>query len=189
MIEEERWNNFWKEHGLDNGWESGIEPNLQEFLKINNPKTALDIGCGSGINSQYMENLGIIVDAIDISENALLYTKDKKNINFIKGNFIEHTILKSYDFVYDRGCFHYYINNESFIKKIVKVLNPGGKWLSIIGSNYDRNDGKAGGPPGFLSGDIIKSIENHLKIQSLIQTKIINSDNSLCSAWAIISYK
>ena len=43
--------------------------NIVEFLKHQNPKTAIDLGCGSGNETVYMVKKGINVTAIDLYLN------------------------------------------------------------------------------------------------------------------------
>ena len=61
-----------------------------EFLQkyVNDCKNGLDVGCGSGILSLVMANYGLIVDACDTDELAIISTKNNFILNNLKLNNI-----------------------------------------------------------------------------------------------------
>ncbi|SOC42485.1 class I SAM-dependent methyltransferase [Ureibacillus acetophenoni] len=72
----------------------------------------LELGCGPGRNAIYLAEQGCNVDAVDLSVESLNWARERANekkvsINFIYQNIFDLEIEKrTYDFVYDSGCFH-----------------------------------------------------------------------------------
>ena len=60
---------------------------ISEFANLNT-KTALDVGCGSGILSIALAKLGISVDSCDTDEQAVQATKENADKNGVKLNQI-----------------------------------------------------------------------------------------------------
>ena len=69
---------------------------LDKFkIKIEN---ALELGCGVGNDSIYLNEKGFEVDAIDINQNFINQAKStSKEINFICGDIFEDIPLKKYN--------------------------------------------------------------------------------------------
>ncbi|MCG1022858.1 class I SAM-dependent methyltransferase [Sutcliffiella horikoshii] len=118
---------FFKINGPDENLVSYIENGLS-------PKRVLEIGCGPGRNAIYLAKKGCVVDAIDISENALIWAKERAlsedvDINFHHSSLFEFELEpNTYDFVYDSGMFHHLAPHRrlSYIETIKKALKGGG---------------------------------------------------------------
>lgn len=132
------------------------------------------VDCGHGVNSEYMANLGSIVDAVDISKFAIAYCKSNiKNVNFIEGNFFSIDLDQKYDLIFDRGFFHGLDRKSECVEKIKSLLNPPGVWLSLIGSAENLTKENKG-PPAHKLTDVVSIIDPHLKITSVRLTTILN---------------
>jgi len=53
--------------------------NITSFLKIPNPSHILDLPCGKGRHSIYLNSLGYNVTGADLSENSILFAKKFEN--------------------------------------------------------------------------------------------------------------
>ena len=73
-----------------------------------------------------------------------------------------------FEFVFDRGCFHVFDEPEErarFAARVAAALDPGGLWLSLIGST--EGGPREMGPPQRSGREVILAIEPALAIQEL----------------------
>lgn len=183
------WNTMWNEHGLDSSWVTNApDDTLVNYFKNNKPITVLEIGCGSGDNANFMSEQGCTVDAIDISDFAIQSARTlSANVNFICDDFIKtNKFNRKYDFIFDRGFFHGVTNKTLALSKISSLLNPDGKWLSLIGSVEGKTDANSG-PPSHSLSSIVSIMEPHLRILSVNTITILNKKTILSPGWAILS--
>ncbi|WP_433747904.1 class I SAM-dependent methyltransferase [Falsibacillus pallidus] len=94
----------------------------------------LELGSGPGRNAFYLAQKDCEVDAVDLSEEAIQWGKEraaeaKLPVNFIHGDIFEMNIEEnSYDLIYDSGCFHHIAPHRrmSYLDLLHKALKPGG---------------------------------------------------------------
>ncbi|KON88245.1 methyltransferase [Sporosarcina globispora] len=120
---------FFKAEGPDENLAVYVQNGLQ-------PGRTLEIGCGPGRNAIFLAKNGAKVDAIDLSEKAIIWAAERANksqadINFgcislFDFNFEPHT----YDFIYDSGMFHHLPPHRrlTYLEIIKAALKPGGKF-------------------------------------------------------------
>jgi ubiquinone/menaquinone biosynthesis C-methylase UbiE len=122
------------------GWELGKpRPILVEFVEKGLIKKgkALDLCCGAGTNTVYLAKKGFEVTAIDISQRAIKYAKEKAGRANVKINFMIQSFVdlpfpdEEFDFVFDMGCFHHVEieDRASFIEGVHRVLKKSGDYL------------------------------------------------------------
>ena len=167
----ERWNENWSIYRENAPWESNaVDNSLISYINTTvGIKTALELGCGSGINSVWLAQQGFDVTAIDVADLAIdltINTSDLNNVDIktTTCDILEYNTLEKYDFIFDRGCYHNYSNFEqqtNFVKKVSSLLSPTGTWLSIIGSD-DRTDDD--GPPKHKLLSIVNCFDPWLDI-------------------------
>lgn len=189
-----RWNDNWKIYQDSAPWESrAVDTSLISYINTTvGIKTALELGCGSGINSVWLAQQGFAVTAIDIADFAINLTVNagklnNVNINPIICDILEYNTLEKYDFIFDRGCYHNYDNVEqqtNFVKKVSSLLSPDGTWLSIIGSD-DRKDET--GPPKHSLLSIVDCFDPWLDILEIQKCKILMYNNLASPAWKVVS--
>lgn len=76
-----------------------------------------------------------------------------------------------FDFVFDRGCFHVFDeapDRVRFAERVAAVLEPGGVWVSLIGST--EGPGRDVGPPRRSAREIADAIEPVLALEELSAT-------------------
>lgn len=119
MIEDkERWNI----RHVQKPMRHEVSPILQNYVKHANRGTALDLACGTGRNTHYLEKLGFIIDAIDLSDYALSKIKDTKNIIKIETDLDAYNLKESsYDLILNCN----YLNRR-LMKQMMNALNPDG---------------------------------------------------------------
>ncbi|MCD5324396.1 MULTISPECIES: class I SAM-dependent methyltransferase [Pontibacillus] len=124
---------------------TGPDENLMEYFdKGLKPKKVLELGCGPGRNAIFMAKNGCEVDALDISENAISWAKERANEEGINVNFHCTSLFDfeikshSYDFVYDCGLFHHLAPHRrlTYIEMLKKALDKDGHF-AIVCFNTD----------------------------------------------------
>jgi SAM-dependent methyltransferase len=109
------------------------DENVKEYFSsgLITPNTVLELGCGEGRNAVYMAKQGCEVTAVDISksaiDNAMTFSKNSNyNVNFICSSIFELG-NKTYDFVYDSGCFHHLPPHRriTYLELLRRTLNQG----------------------------------------------------------------
>lgn len=130
------------------------------------PCRALDIGCGTGTHAIWLAQQDFEVTGVDFSPLAVKQAQEQAeksglNIRFKEIDFLSDTLEKeSFDFVFDRGCFHIFDqagDREKFARNVHSHLREGGKWFSLLGNKDDPP--REEGPPMRTAHDIISGIE------------------------------
>ena len=109
---------------------------LVEFGRVRPSKT-LDLCCGAGTNPVYLAKKGFDVTALDISDKAVEYAKEKArevevDISFLVGDFLNLPFRsEAFDFAFDFGCFHHVQVKDriTFIEGVHKLLKPEGTYF------------------------------------------------------------
>jgi len=133
----------WKEIGKSDY----LYPVIQEVVRLSQPGTALDLGCGNGIATKYLLENGWSVDAVDFCTEALseLRTSAMKWISEgklrIEETRVEHfNFLKKYDLIVCYGILPYTDPAEfpSLWKRVHNAVN--GYLAGTLFQNYDVQD-------------------------------------------------
>ena len=95
MIEDkERWN----VRHVEKPMKHTVSPIVENYVKHSKIGNALDLACGTGRNSHFLEELGFSVDAVDLSDYALSRIKDIPSIKKIEVDLDSYDLEKdSYD--------------------------------------------------------------------------------------------
>jgi len=67
--------------------------NLTQHLSLQEDETIMDLACGKGRHSRYLNSLGYNVTGVDLSENSIDYAKQYENDRL---KFAVHDMTKSY---------------------------------------------------------------------------------------------
>lgn len=134
LLEASEWNSFWTQNKPIEWNTKKVDPNLIEYFP-KYTRTALEIGFGSGINSQWMSNMGAKVTAIELSQSAV----EQAQSNYPGPNYIQQSILEepqtTYNFIFDRAVYHMFIPDnlrDSFIQSVYNRMDKNSLWLSIV---------------------------------------------------------
>jgi uncharacterized UPF0146 family protein len=86
--------------------------------------TFLDIGTFDGSQANFLQEKGFTVTATDI-DRRVLYAGVKKypNVNFIHDDMCNSKLTDTYDYVLDRGCYHWQKSQDrqNYIRNLHKV--------------------------------------------------------------------
>ena len=161
-------------------WDTGVpEPLLVEFVNSGGAAggRALDVGAGTGTNAIWLAEHGFDVLGIDISPLAVEKAQTKIEgrplpCRFSAMDFLAKPPDGPFQFVFDRGCFHVFDEpgeRVRFAEHVAALLEPGGLWLSIIGSTEGLP--REVGPPRRAAREVVLAIESALEIVELRSTE------------------
>ena len=184
-----KWSTYWQQDGLP-PWDSDkpcsqlINLLENEILVDIEKSDALELGCGSGRNTIYMQQNGfknlvgvdVVSEAIEICRKNEQVIKDNHLCkNEAKINWINHdlfsllntekypNIRSKFDFIFDLQCFHAVRkdgdNDDKFVQLVYDLLKVGGYYFVITG-NADKDeedvDGKSfKGPSKLTKEDLV----------------------------------
>jgi SAM-dependent methyltransferase len=158
-------------------WDTGKpEPLLVEFVTLGRirPTRTLEIGTGTGTNALWLAERGFDVLGIDVATLAIERAIAKLDGRDLHCRFAALDFLVasppegSFEFVFDRGCFHVFDEPEErarFAARVAATLVPGSLWLSFIGST--EGGLREMGPPQRSAREVVLAIEPALEIVEL----------------------
>ncbi|MBO6607318.1 class I SAM-dependent methyltransferase [Psychroserpens sp.] len=130
----------------DHNEAQGFMDNLTSYLNIPEHGTILDLACGKGRHSVYLNSLGFDVTGVDLSENSINYAKQFENETL---HFDVHDMCKPYHKTFDAvfnlftsfGYFDKEEDNLKTIKAIKANLNDVGFGvIDFMNSDYVVNN-------------------------------------------------
>jgi SAM-dependent methyltransferase len=134
----------WQERYLngDVPWEDptpwpGLEGVFTRF--VTKGLRVLDVGCGLGINTTHLAELGYEVIGIDVSEFAIARARERGRPSGCQFRVLDFMAdaFTGVDAVFDRGCFHSFSDaagRRSFANRAFAVLEADGLWINVSGS-------------------------------------------------------
>jgi SAM-dependent methyltransferase len=175
-------------------WDTGEpEPLLVEFVTsggVTSGRT-LEVGSGTGTNSIWLAERGFDVLGVDVSPLAVEKARAKIKGSDLRCSFATLDFLAApapsdrFHFVFDRGCFHVFDESAErlrFAECVAAALQPGGVWLSLIGST--EGPPREDGPPRRSAREIILAIEPVLEVVELRSAQFRADD---VKAWFCLS--
>jgi SAM-dependent methyltransferase len=177
-------------------WDTGEpDPLLVEYLASGAlpPGRTLEVGCGTGTNAIWLAERGFDVLGVDVSPLAVEKARSKLAGGTLRCQFATLDFLAAaptdgpFDFVFDRGCFHVFDEDEErarFATQVASVLAPGGLWLSLSGST--EGPPRDGGPPRRSARELVRAIEPALEIVELRSAEF-RSKLDPAKAWFCLS--
>jgi len=117
------------------------------------PCKTIDLGCGTGNYAIYLASKGFDVTGIDISPAAINIAKENAKKKGVKERFLVADVLgdldevrETFDFAYDWELLHHIFpeKRKKYVENVYKILNPGGKYLSVCFSEKDPEFGGSG---------------------------------------------
>tara|TARA_B100001287_G_scaffold244740_1_gene221603 strand:+ start:1311 stop:1946 length:636 start_codon:yes stop_codon:yes gene_type:complete len=161
VFDDNFWNQLYKKELVP--WSNAPANLLKNFVEYL-PKGAkiLDLGCGRGRNSFFLERLGFEVLGLDISETAIQQAKDKNSkCKFKVFDLMHEEWPKDFDAVIDFGFYHFLPSQyrKEYVSKLNNTLNNKGIYCQQSGRNdiehsYNRIPGEYV-PPELNKEDIV----------------------------------
>ena len=117
---------------------SGYEYALNQ-LELNEHVNLLDVGCGSGIFSDFAQSKGISITGIDACENLIKHAIQRNpNVRFLEGDMEELPFSNgSFDVVCGFNSFQYAENIKNAFTEAKRVLRDKGKIVVMIWGNKE----------------------------------------------------
>lgn len=136
MTDKIKWNARYSTQ--DTPWETGVpHPEAIRLFTTycNKGSNILEVGCGSGMNAQWLYENGYNVTAIDISDEAIQIAKKNNNkIDFMCMDFLhDENILSNYSAIFDCAVLQVLAKEQrsDFVKAVHKHSEPNGYWINI----------------------------------------------------------
>lgn len=132
-------------HGIQSEREKEAWMSLLNRTLGNEPLNVLDVGCGTGVITLVLSEMGHNVTGIDLSKEMLKRAKDKAHKQKLRAEFrlgdAENLSFEdgSFDAVINRHLLWTLLNPERAVAEWKRVLKPGGKLIIIDGSGDNRN--------------------------------------------------
>lgn len=144
------------------------------------PNKVLDLCCGVGTNPVYLAKKGFEVIALDISDKAVEYAKEKASkegveILFLVADFLNLPLVSAeFNFVFDFGCFHHVEveDRNTFIEAVNRVLKSKGTYLMNC---FSHENG-----PGwnhFTKEQLAGMFQDYFEIEWIKHVSSIEGDN------------
>lgn len=119
------------------------EVNFLDSL-ISGKKRVLDVGCGTGIHMQLLEEMGYQVDGLDLNKGMLDIARTRTKGNLFQGNLLNFEVHQKYDAIISMfAVFNHlqdYIELEKGILHWYENLNDNG--ILIIDLHNGRSNGE-----------------------------------------------
>jgi ubiquinone/menaquinone biosynthesis C-methylase UbiE len=114
-----------------------IPKQVKTLLETANPANLLELGCGLGYFSEFVENNGVKTTGLDFSPVAIEKAKKRIIKNERKPDFLVGDVTNlqfennQYDCILDIGCFHSLDKNDEkkYIRESHRALKPNGTLL------------------------------------------------------------
>lgn len=130
--------NFHSEQNKTSYAKRSVDPTwtskLKEIIEVSDKK-AVDIGCGGGIYSKALADLGAFeVTAVDFSQQMLSAAKENcnayPNISYAVGDALNtHLPSDAYDIVLQRALIHHLTDLPACFKEAHRILQTGGTYI------------------------------------------------------------
>lgn len=147
---------------------------LSEAVGIGDKRgRALDIGCGTGVNSVFMAQRGYSVTAVDFVPEALPFgirraEKAGVKIDFVAADITKFQTAEKFDLVLDAGCFHGFNEKYRLLyrERILAWLAEGGQYVLI---HFSKGHALGlVGPRGRKRNEIEKFFAPQLKLENFL---------------------
>ena len=109
--------------------ECAIPTQIKNTLAGQHYKTALDLGCGTGLGGKALRALCDVIDGVDASEKMAKYAKEKKIYRQVYVDDIAHFLAKAntkYDLIVAADVFCYIYQLNGIFEQVFRLLNKGG---------------------------------------------------------------
>lgn len=101
--------------------------------------TALEIGCGSGVFTELFASTGVLLFAIDISDELLAKAKARKlqrrKVIFARSSIKDMPDYFKFDAILGSSVLHHIKDLPSVLAKLYRMLTPGGR-IAFAEPNY-----------------------------------------------------
>jgi len=136
--------------------------------------TVLDLGTGPGTQAIALAERGFQVTATDLSATAIRKAESRAkakrlDIAFKQDNILNSQLKQSFDFAWDRGCFHVFPpeQRQDYVQVVARLIKPDG-YLFLKCFSYLQPGEE--GPYRFTHEEIQEIFNRHFQVCSVIET-------------------
>ena len=114
------------------GWyHTSLDPDLEKALKDYDicAGSFLDLGTGAGTQAVELTKRGFSVTGTDLSDAVIKQASSlSDDVKFLTDDIVNTKLSESYDYVFDRGCFHVLGEKDrsAYVENVVKLVHPNG---------------------------------------------------------------
>lgn len=153
-----------------------LDPDLDQALTQLNLSggTGLDLGTGPGTQAIALASRGFRVTATDLSKTAISKASGTAQamgveIDFRQDDILNSQLQQTFDFVFDRGCFHVLPpeRRSDYVQVVKDLLRPGGYLFLKCFSHLETREE---GPYRFRPEEIQQIFVDNFKIRSIVET-------------------
>lgn len=160
-----------------------IDPDLDEELRSENITSGkfLDVGTGSGRQAIWLHKKGFNVTGIDLVPYAFSSAQiNEPGIHFLEDNILQTKLEDTYDYIFDRGCYHSIDPSERnlYFQQINKLLNKNGLlFMKCRSTDISKDiDGYHNAMPYCISKDM-HIPEEYFQVKKVKPTEYLSSSN------------
>lgn len=113
-------------------------------IKLNNYKSILDLGCGTGNISAYIAQLApkSTIVGVDLSENMIKTAQTQyasiANLSFQIANAQDFSLKKQFNLIISTSVFHWIKNQQAALESVAQHLAPQGEFYVLMsGKSHD----------------------------------------------------
>ena len=149
-----------------------LDDDLDKFFKNKSKKkTILDLGCGDGSQSFFLQKQGFKVKSTDIVKELKYKLKD-----FMKDDILKSKLDGKFDYVIDRGLLHNIVVSPdimNYLNTLKDITKKGSEILLKVLSPYEirfHHLAKESGPFRFTEKQLENVYGDKFKLKSMIDT-------------------
>lgn len=178
MTDDERWEKRYKEENVEEmpWYTPELDPDLDQALsdlEIAGGKV-LDLGTGPGTQAIALAGRGFEVTGVDLSPTAVSEAAGRASekgveIRFLQDNILETRLKETFDFIFDRGCFHVFSHQyrDDYIRTVHSLLKEGGLFFLKCFSHLEPSQE---GPYRFSPNEIREWFTPRFHVRSIRDT-------------------
>ena len=173
------WEKLYQEQNVESmpWFNANLDPDLDQALtklNLHTTSTALDLGTGPGTQAMALAQRGFKVTATDLSstaiEKAQALAKEKAlDISWRQDDILNSNIDQTFDFVFDRGCFHVLPpeHRPDYVRVVDSLIKPNGYLFLKCFSHLETREG---GPYRFTPEEIKEIFGSRFNVISVEDT-------------------
>jgi methyl halide transferase len=150
----------------------------------------VDLCCGSGTDAVYLASHGFDVTAIDIAPTALVQARQKAlkaavSVRWILGDVLAPPDLGTFDFIYDRGCYHVVRdqNLSAYLDTLRRLSHPGTRLLLLAAR---REEQASPGSPGVTEEELRYDFLSLFDVEWLRKSALESNRGTSPPGWSVL---
>lgn len=182
--EESRWEQVYENQAVETlpWYYPGLDPDFAAALERYGiyGGEVLDLCTGPGTQAMALAERGFRVTAMDIAGSAveracLRAREDGMDIVFHQDDILINTIDRTFDLVFDRGCFHVFPRDKrrDYVPAVSRLINPGGYLMLKCFSHLET---RPEGPYRIPPSEIEELFSTDFEILALQHTTFIGQN-------------